>query len=153
MAFGDRLKLIRKTKGLTQEQLEQSSGISQSTLSSWENGVNDPSWSQVVKLAETLGVSCQEFQDRKTAPTLTPEEVSILTHSYGLHDADLLTDEQLVKRLKIRGGAKAIPGRREAAVVKLAEVIQADADKVRTLLEAVRGHGKIWVKLLEVLVP
>lgn len=51
------LKAEREKKGLTQEQLEDASGVSQGTISRLERDADaDASFSTVVRLAETLGV-------------------------------------------------------------------------------------------------
>jgi transcriptional regulator with XRE-family HTH domain len=51
------LKEARTDKGLTQEQLEQLSGVSQAVISKIERGeVLDPASSTVLKLAEALSI-------------------------------------------------------------------------------------------------
>jgi transcriptional regulator with XRE-family HTH domain len=57
------LQQARKRRGLTQEQLETESGISQAAISAIERGlVSDPAFSTVSKLAEALGVDPREFR-------------------------------------------------------------------------------------------
>lgn len=51
-----KLRALRTTKGVTQIQLSQASGIDQSTISRMETGKQDVSVSQLRKLAIALGV-------------------------------------------------------------------------------------------------
>jgi transcriptional regulator with XRE-family HTH domain len=57
-----KLKEFRIQKGLTQEQLEEISGIDQVHISSLETGkIKNPSWSVVSRLAKALDVSPEEL--------------------------------------------------------------------------------------------
>jgi transcriptional regulator with XRE-family HTH domain len=56
------LKEIRTAKGITQEDLEASSGVTQTTISSLERGTNKrPSWETVRRLASALNVAPDEL--------------------------------------------------------------------------------------------
>ena len=59
--FGEKLKELRKSKNITQEQLEHLSGFDLSQIGRIERGVINTSISHVFKLAECLGVSPHEF--------------------------------------------------------------------------------------------
>jgi transcriptional regulator with XRE-family HTH domain len=61
--FGARLKELRERTGQTQKALADRAGISQRAVSHWEQGLREPSWSNVLALAEALGVDCQAFQE------------------------------------------------------------------------------------------
>ena len=52
-----RLKLLRKERGIKQNTLCKELGISQSTLSGWENSVYEPDQNMVIRLADYFGVS------------------------------------------------------------------------------------------------
>lgn len=52
MDIADRLKIARKAIGYTQEKTEKESGIGISSISNFENGVREPSFSQLSRLAE-----------------------------------------------------------------------------------------------------
>ena len=56
-----RLKALRTSRGLSQKQLAEAAGLSQNAISQWESGAREPSWSNVLALANALGVTCQEF--------------------------------------------------------------------------------------------
>lgn len=54
-SFGDRLKRIRKEKGLTQNQLTDMLGYGYTAISNYEAGRNEPSYEDVVKISKGLG--------------------------------------------------------------------------------------------------
>ncbi|MBQ6296149.1 MAG: helix-turn-helix transcriptional regulator [Selenomonadaceae bacterium] len=55
--FAARLRQARKAAGLTQAQLAEKTGITQSGYTRYERGINDPSISTLKKLSEILNVS------------------------------------------------------------------------------------------------
>ena len=55
----------RKRKGLTQEQLGNILGVSNKTISRWENGNYMPDLSLLIPLSETLGISLNELLNGK----------------------------------------------------------------------------------------
>ena len=59
--FSETLQQLRKDRGLTQQQLADAAGLSQTAVSQWEAGVREPSWSAVRALAAALGVDCTAF--------------------------------------------------------------------------------------------
>lgn len=59
--FGKRLRNMRKKKGLTQEQLAETTMISVDFLSLVERGINAPSFETLEKLAIALGVPVKCF--------------------------------------------------------------------------------------------
>lgn len=59
-----RLKMLRKEKGITQENLSAMIGISQVTVSEYENGRNFPSADNLIKLADFFGVSTDYLLER-----------------------------------------------------------------------------------------
>lgn len=77
--IGTFLKELRKEKGLTQEQLSELLGVSNRSVSRWENGVNMPDFDLVIELVNYFDVSVEEFLngerknemiDKKTEETL-----------------------------------------------------------------------------------
>ena len=62
------LKELRREKGLTQEQLAERFGVTNRSVSRWENGVNMPDLDLVIDIADYFEVSIDEFLDgeRKT---------------------------------------------------------------------------------------
>lgn len=59
--IGTFLAELRREKGLTQEQLGEKLGVTNKTVSRWENGNYMPDLSMLQTLAETLGVSVSEL--------------------------------------------------------------------------------------------
>ena len=59
--FGNRVRLLRGDRGLTQEQLAERAGISVDFLSLIERGKNSPSFENLDQLAEALGVAVAEL--------------------------------------------------------------------------------------------
>ena len=55
--FGDNIKRLRKNKGLKQQELADIWGIKRTTYSDWENGKTEPSYENLVKLADLFEVS------------------------------------------------------------------------------------------------
>ena len=63
--FSVRLKELRLKKGLTQTELGEKVGVKQSTFTNWENGKREPSFENLVKLADLLDVSLDSLFGRK----------------------------------------------------------------------------------------
>lgn len=55
--IGERLRKLRKAKGMTQEQVAAYLNAAKSTVSQYENNVNEPDLQTLVKLADLFGVS------------------------------------------------------------------------------------------------
>ncbi len=55
--FTERLKELRLKKGLTQTELGEKVGVKQNTFTNWENGKREPSFENLIKLADLLEVS------------------------------------------------------------------------------------------------
>ena len=68
-AIGKTIKMLRKNKGLTQEQLAEATGHHPVYISQVERGAKTPSIDAIVNFAETLGMTPGEF----VYLSLTPE--------------------------------------------------------------------------------
>lgn len=55
--FTERLKELRLKKGLTQTELGEKVGVKQNTFTNWEKGNREPSFENLIKLADLLEVS------------------------------------------------------------------------------------------------
>lgn len=64
--FGKKLRLIRKSKQLTQEQFAELLDISVDFLSLIERGLNAPSFESIESFSITLGIPVKEFFDFAT---------------------------------------------------------------------------------------
>lgn len=61
MNVGKRIKALRKTRGLTQEQLAERLGVQRATISNYEIGRRSPHLKELEKIASVLGVSLDYF--------------------------------------------------------------------------------------------
>lgn len=59
--FKDKLKELRKEKGMTQEELAQLLNISRQSISKWENGMSYPTSSLVNKISNELNIDIKEL--------------------------------------------------------------------------------------------
>ena len=57
MNLSDRIQNLRKTKGLSQEELAEALGVSRQAVSKWESGQSSPDLDKIVQLSEYFGVS------------------------------------------------------------------------------------------------
>ena len=66
-AIGKYIYQKRKAKNLTQTQLAEKLGVSNKTISKWENGKCMPDYSIIENLCNTLGITITEFIDAEDA--------------------------------------------------------------------------------------
>lgn len=59
----DNLKLYRKLKNLSQEDLAKLLNVSHKTISHWENGYSEPSIAMIQKIKEIFNISYEELLD------------------------------------------------------------------------------------------
>jgi len=65
MAFGEKILELRKLKGVSQEELADDLGISQSTISNYERGVNAPDLSTLEKCAQYFNIPIADLIDKE----------------------------------------------------------------------------------------
>lgn len=65
MDFSERLKAMRKKKGLTQKELADALGIPYQGISQYERGIRNPKYQTVEKIARTLNCQLSELLDSK----------------------------------------------------------------------------------------
>ena len=79
--FPERLKQLRKEKGLTQVTLAETLGVSKGTVAMWETGKRMPGFDMLARLSELFDKRVDYIigtsEDRRSA-TLTEEEVAQL---------------------------------------------------------------------------
>ena len=56
MTFGDKLQYLRKTKGISQEELASQLNLSRQAISKWENNSSIPDVENIVKLSNIFDV-------------------------------------------------------------------------------------------------
>ncbi|MBP5660833.1 MAG: helix-turn-helix domain-containing protein [Lachnospiraceae bacterium] len=65
MTIGNKIKLLRTNKGITQEQLAELLHISGQAVSKWENETSNPDIAMLPALAELFGITIDELFDYK----------------------------------------------------------------------------------------
>ncbi|MCK9525172.1 MAG: helix-turn-helix domain-containing protein [Limnochordia bacterium] len=97
--FGLFLKELRKEKGLTQEQLAEVLGVSNRSISRWENGVNMPDFDLVMEMAKFFDIAVGELLDAERKEDMMDME----TEESLLKVADYGSYEKLVLSKRLRG--------------------------------------------------
>ena len=64
-SLGETLKAYRIACNMTQELVAEKLGVSRQAVSKWENGVSEPSTSNLIALANLYGVSVDELLNAK----------------------------------------------------------------------------------------
>lgn len=118
MIFGEKIKALRKEKGLSQRQLGEKMGVKQQTIAQYEKATDQPKLSTVRKIAEALDVSISELVNDWRQ--YTPEEIAAdiestakkgLTHASSAYNGDNYTGEELEEIIeKIKTSSKAEEG-------------------------------------------
>ncbi|MGU7914400.1 helix-turn-helix transcriptional regulator [Streptococcus suis] len=101
----NRLKILRKEKGLSQQALAKEIGVSYRTLQNWENGVNTIKPDKAQKLADHFGVPVGYllgYEDKSEKPLFTVD-YSMLRTITDINDIEeidnLITDTLLANRI------------------------------------------------------
>lgn len=91
------LKELRKEKHLTQEQVAEQFGVSNRSVSRWENGVNLPDFDLVIEISNFFDISVDEFLDgeRKVDMISEKEQQTIIK----IADYDNIEKVRFSKRL------------------------------------------------------
>lgn len=89
LSIGNKIKTLRKQRGITQEQLAESIGISFQAVSKWENSIALPDITLAPALASYFGVTMDELFDynlRETAEKI--EAICDEAYTYRVSDPD-----------------------------------------------------------------
>lgn len=70
MKFGDKLRKLRESRGLTQQQLAAMSGRPQQSIGRWEQGKQVPGFDAVHAVCAALGVRTTEFDGCEFGPVV-----------------------------------------------------------------------------------
>ena len=57
LEFHEKLQELRKSRGMTQEELAAALFVSRTAISKWESGTSDPSTSNLIALAKLFNIS------------------------------------------------------------------------------------------------
>ena len=66
MALGNKLEELRKSAGMTQDELALRSGFSQKTISSWETSRTYPRMRDIQRLCDALGCTIETLTESRT---------------------------------------------------------------------------------------
>ena len=84
MTVGDRIKMVRKAKGLTQKDLGILSGTSEGTVRQYEIGKRQPRLEQLLLIADALGVSSGELIGEDKSPYDEFEKITKILKCSGI---------------------------------------------------------------------
>lgn len=73
MYIGQKIRQLRKARGVSQALIAKTLGITQGAVSQWENGVTAPSSTQLIPLANVLGVGVDELFSQPVVISATTE--------------------------------------------------------------------------------
>lgn len=81
--IGAFIRDVRKENGLTQEQLAEALGVSQKSISRWENGKTMPDYSVLPNICEVLGINVAELleAERIEGDSVSKKQVTIMTQN------------------------------------------------------------------------
>lgn len=115
MPFNERLKELRKSRHLTQDEFSKQSGIGRSAVSMYESGKRMPSYEALEQIADFFNVSMGSLIERTEHQTATPATKD---------DVDDIFDEDI--RMLARNKMKdASPEEREKTKKQLKKIIEA----------------------------
>lgn len=72
MEFGEKLQMLRKARGWSQEELAQQINVSRQALSKWESGASIADTENVIALSRLFGVSTDYLLLRESETTSAP---------------------------------------------------------------------------------
>ena len=81
MTLGERIRNLRKSKGMSQEAVASALGVSRQAVTRWESGRSDPSTANLIELAKLFGISIGELCG--TGDSVQPDSqplAALLTH-------------------------------------------------------------------------
>jgi transcriptional regulator with XRE-family HTH domain len=107
MSVNEKIRSIRETKGLTQEQVAEKAGISASVYGDIERGENDPKLSKLQKIAEAFEIQLSELVDLSDKGNLnvsfTHQRNTNTTHQNHVYVGSCATElkeQKLINELK-----------------------------------------------------
>lgn len=95
MKIGSKIKELRKARGITQEQLAHSIGVSFQAVSKWENGITLPDIALAPSLAAFFGVTMDELFDYDLQK-ITEEVTDIVRKTWPLRKSDPEKGKQII---------------------------------------------------------
>ena len=75
--LSENLKIFRKRKGLTQENVAEALNVVRQTVSKWEKGISVPDADMLIRLAEVLDVSVNELIGSSVADEKNEDMIAV----------------------------------------------------------------------------
>ena len=140
MRFSERVKQVKKEKGITNEALSAASGIPQGTLGKLLSGfTEEPKLSTAVAIAEALGCSLEYLATGKeAAPALSADEMLLLERyraldAHGTRVCDYILNEEYMRAASAARNVVAdIPAAHFRAEIRRKEAVAASNPAART---------------------
>lgn len=108
--FSDRLRSAREQRNLSQTDLSKRSGLQPSAISHFETGKRAPSFDNLRRLADALGVSIDYLLCRSASPDVsTPEAEQIFRNFSQMSTRDQHTLAQMAKLLANKNDSDSEP--------------------------------------------
>lgn len=141
--FGDKLRAARKAAKLTQEELAEKIGVKRSVISKYENGIIDPSISQVQSIADALGTNILKLFDFSELSPSLETAVPLLDTLFNIKmpppgGVTNLSDEERTALKELAGLLENMPNEVENSKM-LSDKLKYEYDKIFSTLNL---HGK-----------
>lgn len=82
MTLGDRIRLVRVSQRITQEELAKKIGVAKPTLANYERGIREPDALKLVAISKALGVSGDYLLDTGYDPQNETDEITEVVRLY-----------------------------------------------------------------------
>ncbi|PKM65174.1 MAG: transcriptional regulator [Firmicutes bacterium HGW-Firmicutes-2] len=113
MSFGVNLQLIRKERGMTQEQLAEMLDISRQAVSKWEAGNGYPETDKLVLLSKKLNISLDYLMDNEPSECGENIEQKVIYVPSGKIAITMFDGSQIVNCMSVRYSKILAPGNGE----------------------------------------
>ncbi|MBR5936922.1 MAG: helix-turn-helix transcriptional regulator [Clostridiales bacterium] len=106
MSIADRILTLRKSKGMSQEQLAEAMGVSRQAVSKWESEQASPDPEKIIAMSEIFGVTTdyllKGIEPEKEAEKTTEEKTEDAHMTVGdVLDQKILTEQNKEKSKKL----------------------------------------------------
>lgn len=88
--LGEKIKILRVSRGITQAELGEKINVKRNTISQWEKNERTPSFEKIVELSKVLGVTLDYFDNKPIDQTLFEllSKLSMYFNAQGIPEAD-----------------------------------------------------------------
>lgn len=117
MSFGDNLKLIRKERGITQEQLAEMLDVSRQAVSKWEAGNGYPETDKLVTISKKLNVSLDYLMDNEPTGVSEVKEKTVVYAPSNKIAITMFDGSQIVNCMSVRYSKIVAPGKKEPSYI------------------------------------